>query len=156
MKPANFLRILGVALLLAGHSAWVLTSRSTVPTIAEPASEIQVPAGIRLLRVAEAESRWHDPGTLFLDVRSATDYEFGHIAGAISFPEVEFAQRFPPLQDRLRQARAIVVYCKSTDCGLSLWAAIRLHNEGLKQTMIFPGGWNEWFNRGLPSSRLRS
>lgn len=155
MKVGNFLRILAVALLLAGYSAWTITHRPPPPVV-EGATTVPFPPGIRLIRIDEAEARWHDPGTVFLDVRSPTDYEFGHIAGALSLPEPEFEKRFPQLRDRLRGAGAIVVYCRSPDCGLSLWAAIRLHNEGLKQTIIYPGGWNEWFNRGLPLTRLRS
>ncbi len=47
----------------------------------------------------------------------------------------------------------MVVYCKSVDCGKSLWAALRLRQHGLAQTRIYPGGWNEWSNRGLPAVR---
>src|SRR5438046_6482345 len=104
MTAANYLRILGVALLLAGYSAWTLTGRDAKPAVSDFDKEVEYPAGVRLLRVAQAEALWHEPGTLFLDVRSLTDYEFGHIAGALSFPEPEFEQHFPALQDRLRQA----------------------------------------------------
>jgi hypothetical protein len=41
---------------------------------------------------------------------------------------------------------------KSVDCGKSLWAAIRLHQLGLSQTMIYPEGWNEWTLSGLPTA----
>ena len=51
------------------------------------------------------------------------------------------------------QAAAIVVYCQSSDCGKSLWTAIRLRNEGLTQTRIYPEGWNEWSANGLPAAR---
>ncbi|OAI54002.1 hypothetical protein AYO44_03725 [Planctomycetaceae bacterium SCGC AG-212-F19] len=155
MKGSNFLRIFAVASFLAGYSAWTITHRPPTPTLTG-GTEVPFPPGIRLIRLDEAEYRWHEPGTVFLDVRSPIDYEFGHISGALSMPEPDFEQRFPQLKDRLTQASAIVIYCKSPDCGLSLWAAIRLHNAGLKQALIFPGGWNEWFNRGLPVTRLRS
>jgi rhodanese-related sulfurtransferase len=154
MKAANFLRIFAVAILLAGYTGWTMTHRPPAPLL-DGAIEVPYPAGIRLIRLEEAESRWHDPGTVFLDVRTPTDYEFGHIQGALSLHEPDFEQRFPQLRERLRGASAIVVYCNSPDCGLSVWAAIRLRNEGLHQTMIFPGGWNAWVNRGLPVTRLR-
>jgi rhodanese-related sulfurtransferase len=54
---------------------------------------------------------------------------------------------------KLERARTIIVYCKSVDCGKSLWAAIRLRNAGFTQTKIFPEGWNEWVNNGLPTAR---
>jgi rhodanese-related sulfurtransferase len=154
MQPANFLRILGIALALSAYSALTLAVKQP-PPIASEVTELQVPAGIRLIRLSDAKALWHDSGTIFVDVRSLTDYEFGHIAGAVSLPETDVEQRLPEWLDRFRQARAIIIYCKSRDCGQSLWAAIRLHNAGLSQAMIFPGGWNEWFNDGLPVSRVR-
>lgn len=155
MKLRNFIRIFAVVAALAAYSAWSLSVKEPRPFLAEGSTTVPFPAGVRLIRLAEAEKLWHDSGTVFLDVRSATDHEFGHIEGAISLPEAEFEKQFPPLKERLQRARTIITYCKSPDCGLSLWAAIRLHNEGLTQTVIFTEGWNAWFNGGLPSTRLR-
>ena len=150
MKAANFLRIIVVAAALSGYTAWALAKKEP----AAPAESLPVPAGtLPLVRLAEARRLWQDPQTLFLDVRTAADYEVGHIPGAVHVPEEEFEERLPALKSRLERAGAIVVYCKSTDCGKSLWAAIRLRNEGLTQTRIYPGGWNEWFFNGLPVER---
>ncbi len=147
MKAANFARILAAALLLAGYSAWSLSTRPPRATPV-PAGDV---AGIPLVSTDEAGALWHDSGTLFLDVRPAFDYACGHIAGALNVPEEELAGRLPTLRERLGRAGTIVVYCKSVDCGKSLWAAVRLRNEGLAQTRIYPHGWNEWVNRGLPT-----
>jgi rhodanese-related sulfurtransferase len=149
MRLINFIRILVVALALAGYSAWSLAQRQSRDV---PFLEDRPAGGIALLRLAEAEALWHDPSTLFVDVRSATDYEFGHIAGAILLPEEEMEQKLPELRPRLERAGVIVVYCKSVDCGKSLWAAIRLLNEGLKRTVIYPAGWNEWYLHELPGA----
>jgi rhodanese-related sulfurtransferase len=156
MKRTNFVRIFAVIAALSAYSAWSLTAKDARPFIPAGATTVPVPPGVRLIRLADAEKLWHDSGTVFVDVRSPTDYEFGHIEGALSLPESQFEERFPPLKERLQRARTIVVYCKSPDCGLSLWTAIRLHNEGLTQTVIFPEGWNAWFNGRLPITRLRS
>ena|SRR5438128_1092052 len=146
MRLLNFLRILLVTGALSAYSAWVLDAR---PSDAKPQAAGDV-AGIPLLRLDAVESLWHDSSALFVDVRSWTDYDFGHIPGAISLPEEEFAQRFPDLKPRLERARTIVVYCKNRDCGKSMWAAIRLHQAGLTQTAIYPAGWNEWYLHELP------
>src|SRR5262249_32689903 len=146
MQPLKFLQILLVALGLSAYSAWALHQRP-----GQPVQPDRAVAGIPLLRVEQAEALWQDRSTLFVDVRPLGDYEFGHIAGALHLPEPEFEQRFPALKERLERAKTIVVYCKSVDCGLSLWTAIRLRNAGLTQTMIYPEGWNEWDTRNLPS-----
>jgi rhodanese-related sulfurtransferase len=151
MKLSNLARILALALALSGYSAWLLSARER-PAPA-PANEPWEVADIALLHHDEAEALWHEPATLFVDVRSAADYQVGHIAGAVNLPEEDFESRLPSLLPRLEQARAVVVYCKSVDCGKSLWAALRLRQRGLTQTKIYPGGWNEWSNRGLPAVR---
>ena len=153
MKLANFARILSVCLALSAYSSWSLAVRQREHKGSDP-SDPEPVAGIALLRLSAAETLWHDRSTLFVDVRSAADYDFGHITGAVSLPEEEFEQRFPELKPRLEQAEAIVVYCKSVDCGKSLWCALRLREAGLRQTKIYPYGWNEWYNNGLPTAGL--
>jgi rhodanese-related sulfurtransferase len=151
MKLANFARILALSLALAAYSAWLLAARERPAP--PPPSEPWAVADVPLLHADEAEAIWHQPATLFVDVRSPADYEVGHVAGAVNLPEEEFESRLPSLLPRLEQAGAVVVYCKSVDCGKSLWAALRLWQHGLAQTKIYPGGWNEWSNRGLPAVR---
>ena len=150
MRLLNFALILSVALGLSGYASWIrrprpTTDLSALPTI--PASDIP------LLRLADAKALHADSATLFVDVRSASDFSFGRIAGAISLPEEEIENRLAELRPRLERAKAIVVYCGSRDCGKSLWAALRLRQAGFAQTSIFPGGWNEWYVDSAPIDR---
>jgi rhodanese-related sulfurtransferase len=135
-----------VTLALSGYSAWVLNEQAPNE---KPQAKDDV-AGIPLWRCADVETLWHDPSTLFVDVRSSIDYDFGHIRGAVSLPEEEFDKRLPDLKSRLERAQTIIVYCKNRDCGKSLWVAIRLRKAGLAQTGIYPEGWNEWYLHELP------
>jgi rhodanese-related sulfurtransferase len=141
MKFLKLLQLLALSALLAGYAAWVGDRREACK--------------IKLVGLAEAEALWREKTTVFLDVRSAADYDFGHIRGALSLPYEEFEERFPALKTRLQQAGAIVVYCKSIDCAKSLWTAIRLRKKGLTQTRIYPEGWYEWSDHGKPASRPR-
>src|SRR5713226_4445827 len=108
MSLVNFLRILLITLALTGYSAWVQKQRSSAA--AQPLSTDDV-AGIPLLRRDDAKGLWQESSTLFVDVRSSIDYEFGHIQGAISIPEEEFEIRYPDQKARLEKAKNIVVYC---------------------------------------------
>ncbi len=150
MRARNFVGIFAVSLALAAYSSWVLSQRPGPP--GAPAGSVPA-AGIPLIRLPQAEAYWRDGSTLFLDARSAIDHAYGHIPGAVSLPEEEFEARLPELRPRLERARRLVVYCKSEDCGRSLWVALRLWDAGLKQTLIYPAGWNEWYLRGLPVHR---
>jgi rhodanese-related sulfurtransferase len=145
MSAARLLHLLLVTLALAAYGAYLRSGREPRPIV-----EAVQPGEIPLVRAAEAAALWKQDGTLFVDVRGAADYANGHIAGAVSLPEEEFEQRFPALRPRLEPARALVVYCKSEDCGKSLWTAIRLRNAGLRQTHIYPAGWYDWQRHGLP------
>ena len=148
MRPINFLRILAVTFALSGYSAWVIEQR---PNAAKLDAYGEV-AAIPLIRRDAAQALHAESSTLFVDVRSTIDYGFGHIQGAINIPEEEFEKRFPELKSRLERAKAIVVYCQNRDCGKSLWSAIRLRNEGLTQTVIYPEGWNDWVLHELPTA----
>lgn len=142
-------QILLLALALGAYSAWLRSEQVERPA----ASGQSIPAtDIALLCVVEAKALWAQSSTLFVDSRSTADYSFGHIAGAISFPEEDFDNRFPELEPKLQHAKAIVVYCKSADCGSSFWLALRLRQKGLSQVRIYQGGWNDWYLQGLPTA----
>jgi rhodanese-related sulfurtransferase len=149
MKVRNFLHILAVSAALAGYSAWV-SSRGEKESLVSAQADNFPGTDIPLLNVAEAEALWRKSSTLFVDVRSYPDYEFGHIQGAINLPEEEFDTRFTALKPQLEQAKAIVVYCKNVDCGKSYWSALRLRERGFKQVRIYPHGWYEWCEYKLP------
>jgi rhodanese-related sulfurtransferase len=148
MCPLKLLQILLVTLALAGYAAWLRSERTQAPAAPQGATATTIP----LIRAAEAHELWKKDSTLFVDVRTAAEYDQGHIAGAIFLPEEEFEERFPTLKARLERAQAIVVYCKSEDCGKSLWTAIRLRSAGLIQTRIYPAGWYDWKRHELPAS----
>jgi rhodanese-related sulfurtransferase len=144
---SKFVTILGISGALAVYAAWLPAAHRAPPPIGPAGKEIPL---VRFDRVKEL---WQEPSTLFLDVRPKSDFIFGHVPGAVNLPDNEFETYFPPLKERLQRAQVLVVYCKSTDCAASLWAAIRLRNEGLTQTVIYPEGWNDWFTRGMPVAR---
>ena len=114
-------------------------------------------ADVPLIGRETAAELWRDSSTLFVDVRSPFDYEIGHIAGAVNLPwdPDELARHFSGLKPRLERARVLVVYCKSRDCATSLWASVQLRQQGLTQTVIYPGGWYEWQDGGLPCTTGR-
>jgi ArsR family transcriptional regulator len=150
MRLVNFAGILIVAAALAGYSA--LASPRGGPSLGSSRS---VPAAdeIRLVDRADAETLWRDAGTLFIDVRSDNDFAYGHIRGALALPYEELETCLPSLRPRLERATALVVYCKSVDCGKSLWAALALRRAGLSQVCIYPEGWYDWLDAEFPVER---
>jgi rhodanese-related sulfurtransferase len=149
MRIRNFVHILAISAALAGYSAWI-SSRAGKDSSTTTAGDTFPGTDIALLNVADAEALWRKSSTLFVDVRSYPDYEFGHIQGAINLPEEEFDARFTALKPQLEQAGRIVVYCKNVDCGKSYFSALALRQRGFKQVRIYPHGWYEWCQYKLP------
>lgn len=149
MKLRNFIHILAVSGALAAYASWVSSIREKEPT-ASQSPENFPGTDIPLLTITDAENLWRKPGSVFLDVRSSPDYDFGHIQGAVSLPLEELEARLPGMKPQLDRAEAIVVYCKNSDCGKSYWSALHLRKQGLRQVHIYPNGWYEWCQYKLP------
>ncbi|PTX94066.1 hypothetical protein DB345_21135 [Spartobacteria bacterium LR76] len=104
-------------------------------------------AGMRYIDLAEAEKRQKEPGNLFLDARSTAEYSAGHIPGAIHLGRTTFEFDLPQVQDALKQAKTIIVYCTSRQCEDSSIVATKLRQRGYNSLLIFEGGWAEWWKK---------
>ena len=89
-----------------------------------------------------------DPGVVLLDARTVENYEHGHIPGAASLPISRFDEFFPRLEDRLRSARMLIVYCSGWTCPDSHELALRLFQKELKVLFLYKGGMEDWLEKG--------
>ncbi len=90
---------------------------------------------------------------VFLDARSAFEFDMGHIEGALSMPPEEFADVFPSLASRLTGGQTVITYCDGPRCPLSHQLAERLRAEGVARVFVLVNGWSLWRERGLPVIR---
>ncbi|MCJ7525246.1 MAG: hypothetical protein MUP71_08500 [Candidatus Aminicenantes bacterium] len=89
-----------------------------------------------------------DPGIVLLDARTVENFEHGHIPGAASLPISRFDEFFPHLQERLRAARMLIVYCSGWTCPDSHELALRLYQKELKVLFLYKGGMDDWLEKG--------
>jgi rhodanese-related sulfurtransferase len=90
---------------------------------------------------------------LFLDVRTVSEYEDGHIEGALSIPLSEIPDRL----SELPVDRPIIVYCNGSGCDRSRAAAEVLMNNGFIEVYDLAGtGIIEWIEKGYPNSQVSS
>ena len=86
---------------------------------------------------------------LFIDVRTVSEYEDGHIEGAVLIPLSEIGDRL----SELPMDRPIVVYCNGSSCNRSGTAATILINNGFTEVYDLGGtGIIEWIEKGYPNS----
>lgn len=83
-----------------------------------------------------------------VDVRPREEYEAGHIAGALSVPLDELAERL----DEIPEDVEVVAYCRGPYCVLAPEAVERLHRAG-RDARRLRVGFPEWRLAGLPTER---
>ena len=85
---------------------------------------------------------------LLLDVRPRSEFEAGHLRGAINIPVDELGSRVPELP----QGRKIITYCRGEYCLFADEAAELLRSQGYEVVRL-EGGWPEWLSEGRPVQR---
>jgi rhodanese-related sulfurtransferase/DNA-binding transcriptional ArsR family regulator len=82
-----------------------------------------------------------------IDARPSVEYRQGHIAGAISIPVSELAQRLKELP----ADREIVAYCRGPYCVYADEAVQLLRSRGITAARL-EDGYPEWAAAGLPTA----
>lgn len=91
--------------------------------------------GIKQITPKELDQK---KGMVLIDVRSAKEYEKGHIPGAVNVPLAEIGDKIK----KLKKDKELVVYCRSGN--QSIWAIKRLMGMGYKNLHNLKGGYYAW------------
>lgn len=97
-----------------------------------------------VLSIDEFEQLHKNNGIQLVDLRGASEYKAGHIAGA----ENVFVGTLPDNLNKINKDKPAVIYCQSGDrttIGYSLLA-----KHGFTKIMNYSGGMSEWTNKGKP------
>jgi len=104
-------------------------------TVAQADSLIKANSGVRCFAV--------------LDVRSQTEFEQGHIAGAVKY---DFnSGEFETILDKLDKHTTYLVYCRSGN--RSAKAAAIMKDRGFTAVYNMLGGFNDWVAANLPAEK---
>jgi rhodanese-related sulfurtransferase/DNA-binding transcriptional ArsR family regulator len=96
----------------------------------------------------ELRSRLRSGSVVLVDVRPATEYAAGHIAGAISIPHDELEERL----SELPRDKEIVAYCRGPYCVFADQAVKKLRTKRRRAKRL-EAGFPEWKDAGLPVGR---
>ena len=86
----------------------------------------------------------------FIDARDESDYNAGHVQGAMNIPFHEI-EKFKDRLNGLPKDQVYVTYC-SAACDVSIDMAYYMAKMGFKKVYIFHGGWDEWKAAGYPAN----
>ena len=81
---------------------------------------------------------------LWLDARSAEEYEAEHVPGALLLNLENWDHLFPKFLDQWAPGEKVVVYCSAATCELSREVAERLRKNGISMVFVLKGGWEAW------------
>jgi rhodanese-related sulfurtransferase len=98
---------------------------------------------------AEQARVLHERGALFLDARPRDFWRMNRIPRALALPEDDFDKAYPEVEQEMRRAKAVVVYCSGYGCEASHVVARRLREKGF-DAAILDEGLPAWQDAGLP------
>lgn len=99
--------------------------------------------------LVELRDRLNTNGVVLLDVRSESEYRFGHIAGARSIPVTELEKRL----GEIPKDKEIVAYCRGPYCVFADQAISILIAQGYHASRL-ELGFPDWQALGFPVERI--
>jgi hypothetical protein len=105
-KPVAWVGAAGVLLLVVALVLALGGDPSPVGESDTVAGDVPYP-NVARISLAEAKEKHDSDSAVFLDVRSAGEYQAGHVSGSLSFPLGDLAARL----DELPRGKEIITYC---------------------------------------------
>ncbi|KJS00285.1 MAG: rhodanese [Desulfobulbaceae bacterium BRH_c16a] len=105
------------------------------------------------IHLDQAKQLFERKTAIFLDTRPQSQYEDGHISGALSLPWQDVTSAFTEIAGELEDNQTIVTYCDGENCELSHDLAMFLKEMGFTDVRVLINGWTVWQDAGLPSRK---
>ena len=107
----------------------------------------QTPGTFQRISQADAYKLYRENKAVFIDVRSNSQFQLGHIKGALSIPGSQIIKRFG---EAAAQGKIVITYCACSAEQSSGAAATNLVNHGVKNVWALKGGLNDWKTNRYP------
>jgi rhodanese-related sulfurtransferase len=133
MKRTTLLYL--VSLLIVVAMVWL-----TVRLLPKEIQQKQIAETVSVSDAAE----YFSAGAFLLDVREQSEWEAGHIEGAVLIPLAELPNRMTEVP----KDKIVLVICRSGN--RSAQARDQLRAAGYTQVTSIDGGMNAWIQAGLP------
>lgn len=108
-------------------------------------------AAVHRLNLTEVKQAFDRSDAVFVDARSAFDYEAGHIPGALHLSSHASAARLREVLASYPADSRVIAYCSGSGCQSSSALAKRLVEESVRdEVYVLTGGWPAWQAAGFP------
>ena len=101
-------------------------------------------AGLTLATLADVQDMVRAQTHLLLDARPVSDYDRGHLPGALSLPQTELDTFYPQIMPLLTPDQPVLVYCSGKECDESFLLSEFLRKQGHTNLSLFVGGYLAW------------
>lgn len=101
----------------------------------------------------EAKQLFERKNAKFLDARPQSQYEDGHISGALNLPWQDVTTAFTDIAAQLDEKDFIITYCDGESCELSHDLATYLKDMGFANVRVLVNGLTVWQKGGLPTEK---
>lgn len=102
------------------------------------------------ISIDEAARLFQQKAAVFMDARSETDYNRGHIQGALNLPWQDVDRLFLTVTESLTPNTPVITYCDGKTCSLSHDLAVFLRDMGYANVKVLVNGWTVWKEANLP------
>lgn len=106
-----------------------------------------------VISLDQAKQLYDRKSAIFVDARPISQYNDGHISGALSLPWQDATNTFTDLAAELEEKDTVVTYCDGEDCSLSHDLAMFLKDMGFADVRVLVNGWTVWQDAGLPAQK---
>ena len=112
LKLLSVVTMIGVALVGCSRNSEAPSTSANPPAVSQNARDAELEAHkaeatVERISISNAQAAVQEGEAVFVDVRQASAYQTGHIAGAQSLPEAEI----PTRASLLPKGKKIIAYC---------------------------------------------
>lgn len=146
------IQTIGIAILSVSVAFAVNALRpDRLAWIAAPEKSASQPEGpVAEIPLREAVRRFQQGNPLFVDARSPSQYQAGHIQGAKNLPDHGFADHINGFLEEVPPQRPLITYCDGEHCDLGRRLAEKLAELGYQEVFYLQNGLSRWKDQGQP------
>ena len=101
-------------------------------------------SAVREISIGNAYKILMQDSSLLIDARSESNFEQGHIKGAVNLYEKEFDEWIDDFLSRTDPETKIITYCNGIHCSLGRELAEKFFSVGYNNVYYLTNGWTSW------------